>query len=222
MATRMRDLVDSDIVNYIAERATPRPDAVLDELRAETAALGSVAEMQVSGDEGALLTILTRITGASNAVELGTFTGYSAICIARGLRPDGRLVCCDVSEKFTSIAQRAWQRAGLSDRIELRLGPALDSLRSMPEDESIDVAFLDADKPNYLNYFVELLPRLRPGGLLMADNTLWSGHVADPVEDNEAENLAAIRRFNDAVAADERVASCILPLRDGLTLITKL
>ena len=178
--------------------------------------------MQVSADEGTLLTILTRLAVTSFAVEVGTFTGYSSICIARGLQPGGRLLCCDVSESYTSIARRAWQAAGVADQIELRVAPALETLRALPREEPIDLAFVDADKPNYVNYYDELLPRLRRGGVILADNTLWSGRVADAAADDDADNLTAIRRFNDTVAADDRVASYILPVSDGLTLITKL
>ena len=219
MASRQGDWIDDGIVAYIADRATPRPDAALDELRVETGTLGEVSIMQVSPDQGALLTILTRLAVATFAVEVGTFTGYSSICIARGLQPGGRLLCCDVSEKYTSIAKRAWQRAGVADRIELR--PALETIRALPAGETIDVAFVDADKSNYVNYYDELLPRLRRGGLILADNTLWSGRVADAAADDDA-NLTAIRNFNDAIAADNRVASYILPVSDGLTVITKL
>ena len=141
--------------------------------------------MQVSADQGALLTILTRLAGATFAVEVGTFTGYSSICIARGLQPGGRLLCCDVSEEYTAIARRAWERAGVADRIELRLAPALETLRALPAGETIDVAFIDADKPNYVNYYEELLPRVRRGGLILADNTLWSGRVADAAADDD-------------------------------------
>ena len=221
MASRQGDWIDDGIVAYIADRATPRPDAALDELRVETGTLGEVSIMQVSPDQGALLTILTRLAVATFAVEVGTFTGYSSICIARGLQPGGRLLCCDVSEKYTSIAKRAWQRAGVADRIELRLAPALETIRALPAGETIDVAFVDADKSNYVNYYDELLPRLRRGGLILADNTLWSGRVADAAADDDA-NLTAIRNFNDTIAADDRVASYILPVSDGLTVITKL
>ena len=221
MASRQRDWIDDSIVAYIAERTSPQPDSALDELRAETSEMGDVSIMQVSLEEGALLTILTRLAAASFAVEIGTFTGYSSICIARGLQPGGRLLCCDVSEEFTAVARRAWERAGVAERIELKVAPALETLRALPDGTTIDLAFIDADKPNYINYYNEVLPRLRSGGMILADNTLWSGRVADPAaEDNP--NLAGIRQFNDTVAADERVASYILPVSDGLTLITKL
>jgi caffeoyl-CoA O-methyltransferase len=221
MGSRHGDWIDDGIVDYIAARATPAPDAVLDALRSETAALGDVATMQVGSDQGSLLTALTRLAAASFAIELGTFTGYSSICIARGLLPGGRLLCCDVSEKYTAYAERAWERAGVADRIDLRIGPALETLRALPGDPAIDIAFVDADKPNYVHYYDELIPRLRAGGVVLADNTLWSGRVADADAEADA-NLDGIRRFNDHVAADDRVASYILPVGDGLTLITKL
>jgi caffeoyl-CoA O-methyltransferase len=220
MTSRERDWIDDGILAYIADHASPRPDTVLEELRAKTASLGDISVMQVSADQGALLTILTSITRATFAVEVGTFTGYSSICIARGLQPGGRLLCCDVSEEYTSVAKEAWAQAGLADRIELRVAPALDTLRALPSGESIDVAFVDADKPNYVNYFEELLPRVRQGGLILADNTLWSGRVAGTPTDEDI-NLTAIRRFNDTIAADTRVSSYILPVSDGLTVITK-
>ena len=221
MAGRQGDWIDNDIVAYIAERTSPQPDAALDALRTETSTLGDVAIMQVSLEEGALLTILTRLVAASFAVEVGTFTGYSSICIARGLQPGGRLLCCDVSETFTAIARRAWQAAGVAEQIDLQVAPALETLRALPEGESIDLAFIDADKPNYLNYYTELLARVRRGGLILADNTLWSGRVCDSTAEDDA-NLTAIRQFNDAIAADDRVTNFILPVSDGLTVITKL
>jgi caffeoyl-CoA O-methyltransferase len=222
MVSRHGDWIDPDIARYIAERATPRPDDALAGLRAETEELGEAAVMQVGSDQGSLLTALTRLAAATSAVEVGTFTGYSSICIARGLQPGGSLLCCDVSEEYTAIARRAWERAGVADRIELRIGPALDTLRTLPREETIDVAFIDADKPNYVNYYGELLPRLRVGGLILADNTLWSGRVADPPATDDADNLIALRRFNDHVAADDSVANYILPVADGLTVIVKL
>ena len=175
--------------------------------------------MQVSADEGALLTLLTRLVGVESAIEVGTFTGYSSICIARGLATGGGLLCCDVSEEYTDVARAAWRDAGLLDRIELRLGPALVTLRSLPEDRTFDLAFIDADKPSYVAYYDELVPRLRPGGVILVDNTLWSGRVVDASADDE--NTIAIRRFNDHVAADDRVDSYILPESDGLTLIRR-
>lgn len=210
--------LDAATAAYIADRTKPADD-VLTELRAETEAMGDVSRMQVSADQGALLTLLTGVAGASFAVEVGTFTGYSSVCIARGLQDGGRLLCLDVSEEYTALARNAWAKAGLDDRIELKIAPAIESLQALPTDEHIDVAFIDADKPNYLNYFNELVPRLRRNGLIMVDNTLWSGRVVDEVTGDE--NTEALKAFNDAIAADDRVDSYVLPVSDGLTLIRK-
>jgi caffeoyl-CoA O-methyltransferase len=208
--------LDPEIARYVAARCEP-PDNVLADLALETErSTGDRAGMQIAPDQGALLGLLVRLVGARSAVEVGTFTGYSSICIARALAPGGRLLCCDVSEHWTAIARRAWERAGLSDRIELHLAPALDTLRSLPTEATIDFAFIDADKGRYGVYFDELVTRIRPGGLICIDNTLWSGQVIDAaVDDAETE---AIRAFNDKVAGDERVESWILPIADGLTL----
>jgi caffeoyl-CoA O-methyltransferase len=209
--------LDPVIARYVAARCE-QPDDVLADLAAETVDLtGDRAGMQVAPDQGALLGLLTRLVGARSAVEVGTFTGYSSICIARALEPGGRLLCCDVSEHWTAIARRAWERAGLTDRIELRLAPALDTLQALPAERTIDMAFIDADKGRYAAYYGELVTRTRPGGLICVDNTLWSGLVADPTADDP--ETVALREFNDLVAADPRVESWILPIADGLTLI---
>jgi caffeoyl-CoA O-methyltransferase len=193
----------------------PKPDGVVADLMAETrAALPEDAQMQIAPEQAPLLTLLARISGARHAVEVGTFTGLSSIAIARGLPADGRLVCCDVSEKFTSIARRYWERAGLSDRIELRLGPAAQTLRAMPTEPHIDFAFIDADKTGYPVYWAELVPRMRPGGVILVDNVLRHGRVLDPANDDDR----AIVAFNDEVLADERVDAALLPIADGLTL----
>ena len=214
--------VTAELVDYAVAHGSELPGPVLDDLRAETAALGPPAGMQIGPDEGQLLTLLTRLVGARRAVEVGTFTGYSSLCIARGLAPGGALTCCDVSEEWTAIARRAWDRAGLADRIELRIAPALDTLRSLPAEPHIDLAFIDADKGGYVGYWDELVPRVRPGGLLLADNVLWSGRVVAsprPAEANEPDdNTRAIRAFNDHVAADDRVDVAVLPAFDGLTI----
>jgi caffeoyl-CoA O-methyltransferase len=170
--------------------------------------------MQIGADQGTLLTLLAATAAPRLAVEVGTFTGYSAICLARGLAPGGRLICCDISEEWTSVARRYWQDAGLADRIELRLGPALDTLRALPPGPDIDLAFIDAHKPEYVGYWEEIVPRTRPGGLILADNTLWDGEVVRP--ENETARLVAA--FNDHVAADDRVEQVMLPVGDGLTL----
>lgn len=208
--------VTAALIDYAAAHGTWPDDEVLADLRAETRALGPPAGMQIGPDQGQLLTLLTRLVGARRAVEVGTFTGYSALCIARGLAEGGTLVCCDVNEEWTAIGRRAWERAGLADRIDLRIGPALETLRALPAGEVLDLAFIDADKPGYLGYWGELVPRVRPGGLLVVDNVLWSGRVADPSADDA--DTRALRAFNDAVAADDRVEVAVLPAFDGLTL----
>ena len=150
------------------------------------------------------------------AVEIGTFTGYSALCIARALPADGTLLCCDVSEEWTSVGRRYWERAGVAGAITLALGPALETLRALPADATFDLAFIDADKPSYLAYYEELVPRVAPGGLILVDNTLWSGRVVDP--DAHDPDTDAIRAFNAHVAADPRTDTVLLPVGDGLTL----
>jgi caffeoyl-CoA O-methyltransferase len=213
--------LDPTISTYVAERVQ-QPDEVLRDLIAETAeATGGASIMQVSPHQGALLGLLVGISGARRAVEVGTFTGYSAICIARALPADGRLLCCDVSDYYTSNARRAWSRAGLDDRIELQLGPAAETLRRLPQDERIDFAFIDADKVGYLDYVRILLPLIRPGGLICVDNTLWSGRVAEPIDDETGDDTRALIEFNDAIAADPRLESYVLPIGDGLSLIRK-
>jgi caffeoyl-CoA O-methyltransferase len=217
--TRHREsLLPPEIADYIADRTAP-PDDVLARLQTRTRELGRAAGMQIGADQGALLTMLTRLVGARRAVEVGTFTGFSSICIARGLAPGGSLLCCDVSETFTAIAREAWAEAGLTDVIELRLAPAIETLRALPLDPVIDLVFIDADKGGYAAYFDELLPRVRPNGVLLVDNTLWSGRVVDDAATDD--DTVAIKAFNDKVAADERVESYLLPIGDGLTFIRK-
>lgn len=203
---------------YLVEHGTP-PDALQRELMEETRALGGLAVMQIAPEQGALLTLLARAIGARRAVEVGTFTGYSALCIARGLPPEGELLACDTSEEWTRIARRYWERDGVAGRIRLALGPAAETLRALPEEERFDLAFVDADKESYLVYYEEILRRLRPGGLLLADNVLWGGRVID-ASDSEA-STRAIREFNEHVAKDERVDRVMLPVADGLTIARK-
>jgi caffeoyl-CoA O-methyltransferase len=163
--------------------------------------------------------MLTRLTGARFAVEVGVFTGYSSICIARGLADGGRLLACDVSEEWTSIAREYWQRAGLADRIDLKLAPALETLRALPGEPGIDIAFIDADKSGYPGYYEQIVPRLRPGGLVVLDNVFLGGCVFDPAYTEPRHQ--AIRELNDFIAADDRVESVMLAVRDGATLARK-
>ena len=204
-----------ELQDYITAQVPP-PDDVVRELVAETAGLGSLADMQISLDQGALLALLVRLVGARRSVEVGTFTGFSTLSVARALPEDGRVLACDVSEEWTSIARRYWERAGVAHKIDLRLAPALDTLQGLSREAAYDFAFIDADKGGYIGYWEELVPRTRPGGLLVADNVLWSGRVVDAAADDE--NAQAMRKFNDHVRADERVDSLILPVADGLTL----
>jgi predicted O-methyltransferase YrrM len=204
--------------DYLVAHAAPLDDVQRD-LIAETEGLGGISMMQIAPEQGAFMTLLTRLIGARHAIEVGTFTGYSAISIARGLTDDGTLLCCDVNEEWTAIARKYWERAGVDDKIELRIAPAAETLRSLPAGERFDLAFIDADKPNYPTYYEEVLARLRRNGVILVDNTLWGGAVVDPKVTDD--NTKAIRAFNDAIAADDRVESTILTVGDGLTLIRK-
>jgi caffeoyl-CoA O-methyltransferase len=195
-------------------------DPVLGELAQETREkLGKWAGMQIAPEQGTLMTLLARAIGARRAVEVGTFTGYSAICIARGLADGGNLLCCDVSDEWTAIARRYWEKADVADRITLKIAPALDTLRALPPDELFDFAFIDADKTNYRHYYEEVLRRMRTGGLILIDNVIWAGAVLD--EKDQSDNTNAIRAFNDFAAADKRVELVMLPVSDGLTIARK-
>ena len=205
----------AEIHRYILEHTQPIDD-VQRALIEETAALPN-AMMQIAPEQGAFMTILTRLIGARRAVEVGTFTGYSALSIARGLPDDGHLLCCDVNEEWTTIARRYWEAAGVSRKIELQLGPASDTLQRLPVEELFDLAFIDADKPGYPTYYEEILQRLRTNGVILVDNTLWGGRITT-AEDSQT---LAMRQFNDMVAADPRVDCVMLSLGDGLTLLRK-
>ncbi len=208
-------LLDDALHRYLMSHSMA-PDEVQRSLIEETAQLPN-ANMQIAPEQGAFLTILTAAIGARAAVEVGTFTGYSALCIARGLADGGRLTCCDVSEEWTSVGRRHWERAGVADRIDLRLAPASETLRSLPPQPHLDIAFIDADKRGYRDYAEQLIPRLRSGGLLLVDNVLWGGKVidGDPGQDHD---LTAILEFNDWLANNEAVECVMLPIADGLTL----
>jgi caffeoyl-CoA O-methyltransferase len=195
------------------------PDAILRDLAAETRALGSMGTWQVAVEQGALLTMLARLTGARRAVEVGTFTGYGAISIARGLAASGQLLCCESHEEYAAIARRYFARAGLENTITLRVAPALDTLRALPAAEDIDLAFIDADKKNYRRYYDELLPRLRPNGLIIVDNVLWRQRVIDPADAHTSTKV--IRTLNDYLVQDGRVDIVMLGVADGITLVRK-
>lgn len=206
---------------YVVAHSTPVDD-VLRDLAEETRAMGDRAAMQIAPEQGTFLTLVARLIGARRAVEVGTFTGYSSICIARGLAEGGRLLCCDVSEEWTAVARRYWTRAGLTDRIDLRIAPAHETLSALPTDPDIDLAFLDADKTGYPAYWEQLVPRMRPGGVLLVDNVLSGGRIVDDDADDDVdENVTAIKAFNDLALADDRVELVLLPLADGVTFAVK-
>ena len=211
-------LLDDRLNAYVVDHTEPADD-VLVRLTERTEALGDIAGMQVGPDQAAFLTMLTRFAGVRHAVEVGTFTGTSALCIARGLADGGRLLCCDVSEEWTAIARDAWADGGVADRIELRIAPGIETLAALPPDPVVDLAFIDADKPGYLSYYEELVPRLRPGGWIVADNTLWGGSIVDPEVTDD--NTEALRAYNDRAASDDRVTTVLLALADGLTVSQK-
>jgi len=211
-------LLTDELHRYLLDHTDPI-DAVQRDLIDETAALGGIASMQIAPEQGAFMTMLTRLMGVTSAIEIGTFTGYSALAIARGLPPGGRLLCSDVSPEWTDIAKRYWHRAGVGGLIELTLGPALDTLRSLPLDPAYELAFVDADKVEYPAYVEELYPRIRTNGLLVIDNTLRDGRVMPGHEENDADRIIA--GFNHALAVDQRFDTVLLPLADGLTLLRK-
>jgi caffeoyl-CoA O-methyltransferase len=213
--------VTEELQNYLIASASPA-DSVLTDLQEETAALGGISQMQIAPEQGAFLTILAGAMGAREVVEVGTFTGYSSICLARGLASGGHVRCFDVSEEWTSIARRYWERAGVADQISLTIGPAAHSLAQLPLEPVIDLAFIDADKTGYPEYVELLLPRLRTGGLLLLDNTLRNGGVLPSQRDLNDEGTRVIVALNEALAADPRVETVLLPLADGLTIARKL
>ena len=207
-----------EVHRYIVAHGTP-PDAIQQELIEETRKLGGIALMQIAPEQGAFMTLLARAIGARRAIEVGTFTGYSTLCLARGMPAGGRVIACDVSQEWTAIAKRYWEKAGVAEKIDLRVGPAAQTLRGLPEAEDFDLAFIDADKPSYPIYYELILARLRSGGLILVDNVLWMGQVANPAATDA--QTQAIRSFNDAVARDPRVDCVMLPISDGLTILRK-
>jgi caffeoyl-CoA O-methyltransferase len=197
----------------------PAPDPIAAELTAETrAVLADVAHFQIAPEQAPFMTLMTQIVGARQAVEVGTFTGLSALAIARGLAPGGKLICLDISSDYTALARRYWAAAGVDDRIELRIGPAAESLARFPAEPHLDLAFIDADKVGYPVYWAEIVPRMRPGGVILVDNVLRGGRVVTGAESADDEAMLA---FNDMVTADERVDAVMIPLADGLTIARK-
>lgn len=209
-------IVNEPVEQYAEAHTTPVPE-MFERLSAETREKSEAPQMMVGLLEGRFLEFLVQLTGAKSILELGTFTGWSSISMARGLAEGGRIVTCDVEEETTAIARRYAEEAGVADRIDYRLGPGLETIESL--DGPFDLVFIDADKPNYVNYYEAVLPKLADDGFMIADNVLWSGRVADP--ENEDENTLAIRAFNDYVMEDDRVECVMLTVRDGMTLIRK-
>ncbi|MEU5023765.1 O-methyltransferase [Streptomyces milbemycinicus] len=214
------DLTD-ELQDYVRHMSL-RDDDILRDLREETAGMPMFQAMLVLPEEAQLLALLVRLTGAYRVLEVGTFTGYSSLCMARALPPGGSVVTCDISERWTAIAARYWERAGVADRIDQRLGDAadtLDQLKSQSGEDSFDLAFIDADKTNYLRYYEQCLELVRPGGLLVLDNTLFFGRVVDP--NAQDPDTVAVRELNTRLRDDERVEISMLPVADGLTLVHK-
>ncbi|MGY2127042.1 O-methyltransferase [Blastococcus sp. SYSU DS0617] len=213
-------LLTQELADYV-RASSDAVDEVLADLIRETAEMAERGEapgtMQIAPEQGVLMRLLTTALGARTAIEIGTFTGFSALCIARGLPADGSLLCLDRSEEWTAVARRYWERAGVADRIELRLGDALPTLRALPAEPAYDLAFVDADKTGYAAYVDELYPRLRPNGVVLLDNTLRDGRVLDPQDESDR----ALAELNTALAADPRWETALLPLADGLTLLRK-
>ncbi|MCO4771416.1 MAG: class I SAM-dependent methyltransferase [Deltaproteobacteria bacterium] len=210
----MDRIVSRPIEEYAVAHSTPMHE-VFDALREETFARTEMPQMQVGPLEGRLLTLLARMTSGKLAVEVGTFTGYSSMSIAEGLADDGKLIACDINPKTTAIAQSFWDQCPWGDRIELRLGPALETIAGI--DGPIDLVFIDADKTNYSNYWNALVPKVRSGGLIIVDNVLWSGSVLEPSTDSDH----AICALNDLVTSDDRVEHVLLTVRDGMMLARK-
>lgn len=213
-------LLTPELAGYVRAGSEPL-DEVARDLLAETAAMAERGEapatFQIPPEQGVLLQLLTRALGVRSAVEIGTFTGFSALCLARGLPEDGRLLCLDHSEEWIAVARRYWARAGLTGRIEVRIGEALPQLRALPAEPAFDLAFVDADKTGYQAYVDELYPRMTENGVVLLDNTLWEGQVLDPHTDDDH----ALVRLNAALAADPRWETVLLPLSDGLTVLRK-
>ncbi len=212
--------LNNRLYNYLSGCRSDAGDTLLQELRAETAKLGEeVSKCQISDEEGTFLSVLVAAAGAKSAIEVGTFTGYSSLCIARALPRSGRLLCLDASKEWTAVARRYWARAGLEDRIELRLGPAIRSLRRLDPGLTFDFAFIDADKTEYDAYYELLLPRIRRNGLILFDNMLWGGRLgAGPVR---LATGRAIDALNHKLAADKRVEAVLISVADGIQLCRK-
>lgn len=209
--------------DYLLGCSSPQEPAVTSLIR-RTAEIGDPAVMLIPVEQAALITMLTRLLNARTAVDIGTFTGFSALAMARGLAPGGRVITCDITDEWTDIAREHWKLAGVADRIDFHLAPADDTLRELPDETSVDIAFLDADKDNYETYYHRIVPMLRPGALLLVDNILFNGYVLDPALAEEGimqTSATALRYFNAMLAADRRMEAVALPIADGLTIARK-
>lgn len=211
--------LNDPLYRYVCASRSNPDDPVLTALREETGRMGEDAFMQIGADQGSFLTVLTAAIGARRALEIGTFTGYSSICIARGLPSDGRLLCLDLNAEWTAVARRYWEQAGVADRIELRLGPALDSLARLEPEWTFDLVFIDAHKLEYAAYYERVLPRVRPNGLILFDNMLREGRVARESLDDEGDR--AIDQLNRQLARDPRIETVLLTVADGIQLCRK-
>ena len=211
--------LNDQLYEFMRSHRSGAGDSVLTALREETAALGDDARMQISEEQGDFLGILARLIGARTALEVGTFTGYSALCVARALPKDGKLLCLDIDDDWTAIAKKHWDRAGVANRIELRIGPALEALDQLDPDLTFDFAFIDADKSEYDAYYERILPRIRPNGVILFDNMFWGGFVLEG--SSEHPSARAVRELNAKLAADERVECVLLPIADGIQLCRK-
>ncbi|MGI9020311.1 MAG: O-methyltransferase [Solirubrobacterales bacterium] len=214
--------IDDELHAYMVEHGA-RQDDELRRVQAETEAMGEIAVMQIAPDQGAFMTLLARSIGARRALELGTFTGYSAICLARGLDAGGSLVCCELSEEYARIAAANFEAAGVADRIEVRVGPALDTLGAMDGEDPFDFAFIDADKGNYPAYYERVLELTRGGGLILVDNVLGAGRVLRPgdLDEESRSYVEAIRELNELMRDDERVDLAMVGIADGLMIARK-
>lgn len=210
--------LSEELQSYVLACSTPLDEIELS-LRSATESLDAPVEMLSAVEQGRLLAALVRIGGARLAVEVGTFTGFAALCMARALPPEGRLICCELNEEWVDVGRRHWEWAGIAERVEVRIGPALQTLQAMPTDQRIDLAFVDADKSGYVDYYEEIVPRLAERGVLLADNVLAGGRVVDPDADDDT--AVAIRRFNEHVSADPRTEQVMLPVGDGMTVVMK-
>ncbi len=211
--------VTDELIEYLLAHSLERTQVHRDLVTATNEAMGDRAIMQISPEQGPFLTFLARLIGATEAIEVGTFTGLSALCIAEGLGDGGHLTCFDISDEYVAVGRPYWERAGVAGRIDVVIGPAAETLAAFTPARPVDLAFIDADKPGYAAYFELVFERMRPGGLIVFDNSLYSGAVLDPSDD---ENTRAIMAVNDAVAADARVETVLLNVGDGLLMARKL